>query len=108
MGDLKNISRGHFGGDHWRSGVQINVYCFLYRRIMNINIEEGLPLKEAFKKLIQGRKWYAGCKNPRMAMKDKYDFLKGRKIPEERLRSYLRAAGAECTQEEKWKLKCNE
>lgn len=60
-------------------------------------------LEEAFRELIKKRKWYVNSlRSPVQAIYDKTAFLKGKKIPEERMREYLSAAGWKCTQEEKW------
>lgn len=60
-------------------------------------------LADAFKELIQQRKWYVNSlRSPVQAKNDKADFLKGKKIPEERMRNYLSAAGWVCVQQELW------
>lgn len=60
-------------------------------------------LEEAFGELINKRKWYVdSLRSPIQAKNDKAAFKKGKKIPEERLRDYLSAAGWKCVQEEKW------
>lgn len=61
-------------------------------------------LEEAFRELTKQRKWYANSlRSPAQAIYDKAAYLKGKKIPEERMREYLSAAGWQCVQEEKWK-----
>lgn len=61
-------------------------------------------LEEAFRTLIKQRKWYINSfRSPVQAIYDKAKFLKGQKIPEERIREYLSSAGWKCIQEEKWK-----
>ena len=51
-------------------------------------------LEEAFRELIKQRKWYINSlRSPVQAKNDKATFLKGGKIPEERIRNYLSAAG---------------
>lgn len=60
-------------------------------------------LEEAFRELIKRRKWYVNSlRSPVQAIYDKAAFLKGKKIPEERIREYLSSAGWKCVQEEKW------
>jgi hypothetical protein len=63
-----------------------------------------LTLHEAFEQLIRRRGWCKKFSSPAMAKQDKYSFRKGKKIPEERLRRYLRETGATRVQEEKWML----
>ena len=61
-------------------------------------------LEEAFRELIKQRKWYIySLRSPVQAKNDKATFLKGGKIPEERIRNYLSAAGWKCIQPELWK-----
>lgn len=62
-----------------------------------------MTLNEAFSKLVMTPGWYIGSDYiKRQALRDKQYFLAGKKIPEERMRHYLRAAGWEQTQEEHW------
>lgn len=61
-------------------------------------------LEEAFRELTKQRKWYANSlRSPIQAINDKAAFLRGKKIPEYRIRDYLSAAGWQCIQEEKWR-----
>jgi len=65
-----------------------------------------LTLIEAFEELVKKRAWYRNAPiGIRQAQKDKYEFLKGKNIPEARIRIYLEASGAVCSQQEKWILK---
>lgn len=60
-------------------------------------------LEEAFRQLIGVRKWYVNSlRSPIQAKNDKAKFLKGEKVPEERIRDYLAAAGWVCVQDELW------
>lgn len=62
-----------------------------------------MTLYEAFGSLIQKRGWHQNSGMIRQAaVRDKRQFLLGHKIPEERIRGYLRAAGWELIQEEQW------
>lgn len=58
---------------------------------------DKLTLEDSFRELIKQRKWYVNSlRSPIQAKYDKATFQKGGKIPEERIRDYLAAAG--------WKL----
>lgn len=60
-------------------------------------------LEDAFHELIKQRKWYVNSlRSPIQAKYDKAIFLKGGKVPEERIREYLAAAGWKCIQVELW------
>lgn len=60
-------------------------------------------LEDAFHELIKQRKWYVNSlRSPIQAKYDKATFLKGGKVPEERIREYLAAAGWKCIQVELW------
>lgn len=60
-------------------------------------------LEEAFRMLIKQRKWYINSlRSPIQAKNDKSAFLKGKSIPEERMRDYLSAAGWVMCQIEMW------
>lgn len=62
-----------------------------------------LTLEESFRLLIRQRKWYVNSlRTPVQAKYDKATFLKGGKVPEERIREYLTAAGWQCVQVEMW------
>lgn len=60
-------------------------------------------LQEAFRNLIARRAWHkpSGV-DPRLAWRDKANFLKGKNIPESKMRMYLHAAGWFCVQQEEW------
>lgn len=60
-------------------------------------------LQEAFRSLISHRAWYkpSGV-DPRLALRDKANFLKGKSIPEWKMRMYLSAAGWLRIQQEEW------
>ncbi|RGT44884.1 hypothetical protein, partial [Bacteroides intestinalis] len=52
---------------------------------------------------IKQRKWYVNSlRSPIQAKYDKATFQKGGKVPEERIRDYLAAAGWKCVQPELW------
>lgn len=60
-------------------------------------------LEIAFSILIKTKKWYEhSLRSSIQAKNDKATFLKNRKIPEERIRDYLSAAGWICVQVEQW------
>lgn len=64
---------------------------------------DKLTLEDAFRELIKQRKWYANSlRSPIQAKYDKATFLKGGKVPEERIREYLAAAGWKCIHVEVW------
>lgn len=66
-------------------------------------MEEKRTLESAFNELIKKRKWYINSlRSPVQAKNDKAKFLKGGKIPEERIREYLSSAGWICVQSEFW------
>lgn len=60
-------------------------------------------LEEAFRELILKSKWYENSlSSPIQAKNDKAKFLKGKKLPEEKIRDYLSAAGWVRIQAEEW------
>lgn len=62
-----------------------------------------MTLEDAFRELVKKRKWYINSlRSPIQAKNDKLAFLKGKKVPEERIRDYLSAAGYTCVETEKW------
>ena len=62
-----------------------------------------LNLSDAFAELIKKSGWYRNSGvDRRNANRDKRNFLSGRKIPEDRMRIYLRAAQWVQCSEEKW------
>lgn len=64
-----------------------------------------MNLQEAFGYLIQKRAWYKNSGiSAAQALRDKRLFLAGKKIPEERMRLYLKSADWICVQEESWKM----
>jgi len=66
----------------------------------------GKTLNEAFAELIKKRRWYAySFRVARQAKEDKAKFLKGKVIPEHRIREYLKSAGWEPVQNELWEEK---
>lgn len=63
-------------------------------------------MEDSFRELIKQRKWYVNSlRSPIQAKYDKATFQKGGKVPEERIRDYLAAAGWKCVQPELWE-KC--
>lgn len=55
---------------------------------------DKLTLEDSFRELIKQRKWYVNSlRSPIQAKYDKATFQKGGKVPEERIRDYLAAAG---------------
>lgn len=74
----------------------------------NHNYMGKQTLEDAFRELIQQRKWYVNSlRSPVQAKNDKANFLQGKKIPEERIRNYLSAAGWICAQQELWQKSRN-
>lgn len=64
---------------------------------------DKLTLEDSFRELIKQRKWYVNSlRSPIQAKYDKATFQKGGKVPEERIRDYLAAAGWKCVQPELW------
>lgn len=60
-------------------------------------------LEDAFRDLIKKSKWYEhSLKSSIQAKNDKARFLKGKNIPEERIRNYLAAAGWISIRNEEW------
>ena len=59
---------------------------------------DKLTLEDSFRELIKQRKWYVN--SLRSPIQAKYQ--KGGKVPEERIRDYLAAAGWKCVQPELW------
>lgn len=69
----------------------------------NIKEMDKLTLEDSFRELIKQRKWYVNSlRSPIQAKYDKATFQKGGKVPEERIRDYLAAAGWKCVQPELW------
>lgn len=66
-----------------------------------------MTLHDAFGELIKKRKWYINSlRSPIQAKNDKASFLRGKKLPEERIREYLSSGGYICVKLEEWeKLK---
>lgn len=68
---------------------------------------DKLTLEDSFRELIKQRKWYVNSlRSPVQAKYDKATFQKGGKVPEERIRDYLAAAGWKCVQPELWEKIC--
>ena len=75
----------------------------LISRYIFIKEMDKLTLEDSFRELIKQRKWYVNSlRSPIQAKYDKATFQKGGKVPEERIRDYLAAAGWKCVQPELW------
>lgn len=62
-------------------------------------------LEDAFRDLVKRRKWYEhSLKSSIQAKSDKSRFLKGKNLPEERIRDYLAAAGWISIKNEEWNM----
>lgn len=78
------------------------IYRIIYT-FFNTKEMDKLTLEDSFRELIKQRKWYVNSlRSPIQAKYDKATFQKGGKVPEERIRDYLAAAGWKCVQPELW------